>query len=60
MTGVSGRALYGSMTAINAITLEIQEHDYLRLMVQKTLNSRYLTSQEYYNSKIAADIMYNE
>ena len=60
VTGVSGRALYGSMTAINAITLEIQEHDYLRLMVQKTLNSRYLTSQEYYNSKIASDIMYNE
>ena len=43
-TQISGRALYGSMTVINAITLEIHEQDYLRLLAQKTLNSRYLTS----------------
>ena len=36
------------------------ENEYNWLVTQKTLNTKYLTSQEYYNSKIAADIMYNE
>ena len=40
--------------------VEAYEHDYWKLLTQKTLNTKYLTSQEYYNSKIAADIMYNE
>ena len=42
------------------LIVESFEHDLLSLLVQKTLNTKYLTSQEYYNSKIAADIMYNE
>ena len=57
-TQISGRAWQGSM--VNILTFEKQENDYLRLLSQKTLNTKYLTSQEYYNSKIASDIMYNE
>ena len=49
----------GSMGTYHLI-VESFEHDFLSLLVQKTLNTKYLTSQEYYNSKIAADIMYNE
>lgn len=40
--------------------MESYEHDFWQMLTQKTLNVKYLTSQEYYNSKIAADIMYNE
>ena len=42
------------------LLVESYEHEYWKLLTQKTLNTKYLTSQEYYNSKIAADIMYNE
>ena len=40
--------------------METYEHDFWKALTQKALNTKYLTSQEYYNSKIAADIMYNE
>lgn len=42
------------------LLVETYEHDFWKALTQKALNTKYLTSQEYYNSKIAADIMYNE
>ena len=57
-TAASGAAWAGSMAHMASIVQ--QEHDYLRLLAQKTLHGKYLTSQEYYDSKIASDIMYNE
>lgn len=35
-------------------------HDAMRLLVREALDKKYLTSQDYYNSKIVSDIMYNE
>ena len=35
-------------------------HDQLRGIVLQSLDKKYLTSQDYYNSKIVSDIMYNE
>jgi hypothetical protein len=34
--------------------------DHLKTLVRKSLDKKYLTSQDYYNSKIVSDIMYNE
>ena len=39
---------------------EHQDEQRLAGMLRKSLNSKYLTSQDYFNSKITADIMYNE
>ena len=57
-TQASGLAWTGSMAQLFNIVQ--QEHDFFRILSQKTLNTKYLTSQEYYDSKIASDIMYNE
>lgn len=35
-------------------------HDQLKSLVRESLDKKYLTSQDYYNSKIVSDIMYNE
>jgi hypothetical protein len=35
-------------------------HDQLRGIVLQSLDKKYLTSQDYYNSKIVSDVMYNE
>ncbi len=35
-------------------------HDQLKSLVLHSLDKKYLTSQDYYNSKIVSDIMYNE
>ena len=35
-------------------------HDNLKMLVRESLDKKYLTSQDYYNSKIISDIMYNE
>ena len=50
----------GSIGTHQNLLVESYEHDFWQMLTQKTLNVKYLTSQEYYNSKIAADIMYNE
>ena len=34
--------------------------DHLKSIVRSSLDKKYLTSQDYYNSKIISDIMYNE
>lgn len=34
--------------------------EHLRNLVRESLDKKYLTSQDYYNSKIVSDIMYNE
>ncbi|TNV86732.1 hypothetical protein FGO68_gene17483 [Halteria grandinella] len=41
-------------------TILMLSHDAMRLLVRETLDKKYLTSQDYYNSKIVSDIMYNE
>jgi hypothetical protein len=35
-------------------------HDQLKTLVRDSLDKKYLTSQDYYNSKIVSDVMYNE
>ena len=50
----------GSIMGTQALLVETHEHEFWKRVTQRTLNTKYLTSQEYYNSKIAADIMYNE
>ena len=59
--GISSQGVnwLGSM-GTQCLLVEAYEHDFWKLITQRTLNTKYLTSQEYYNSKIAADIMYNE
>lgn len=36
------------------------EGQYFYFMLKKSLIAKYMTSQEYYNSKVSSDIMYNE
>ena len=54
-TIIEGSGSYGHSTAREKI-----EHVYFNWIVKKSLGLKYLTSQEYYNSKVTADIMYNE
>jgi hypothetical protein len=36
------------------------ESQYFAVLLRRSLIGKYMTSQEYYNSKVSADIMYNE
>jgi len=36
------------------------EAQYFFFLLKRSLNTKYMTSQEYYNSKVSSDIMYNE
>ena len=39
---------------------QMNHSDQLRRIVRQSLDKKYLTSQDYYNSKIVSDVMYNE
>lgn len=52
--------LKSQATTLALVLADKVEQDFWRVLTQRVLNAKYLTSQEYYNSKIAADIMYNE